>query len=127
MVLTQAKSKRKPSSSRYNSARRKRCFEAGRRPVLPKLGEKKAKTVRTLGGASKICCFSNNMVNVYDKKAKKAKNLKILAVIDNPANMHYVRRNILTKGTIVKTELGNARITSKPGQEGCINAVLLSE
>ena len=46
-------------------------------------------------------------------------------VLENPANRHYVRRNIITKGTIVDTEKGKAIITSKPGQEGCINAKLL--
>ena len=43
---------------------------------------------------------------------------------ENPANPNYVRRNLLTKGAIIKTELGNARILSRPGQDGTINAVL---
>jgi small subunit ribosomal protein S8e len=43
----------------------------------------------------------------------------------NSANPNYVRRNLLTKGAILKTEIGRARITSRPGQDGVINAVLL--
>ena len=39
--------------------------------------------------------------------------------------LHYMRRNILTKGAIIKTELGDARITNRPGQDGVINAILL--
>jgi len=31
----------------------------------------------------------------------------------------------MTKGTIIKTDKGAARITNRPGQEGCINAVLI--
>ena len=46
-------------------------------------------------------------------------------VVENPANRHYIRRNILTRGTIIKTEKGNARITSRPGQDGVVNAVLI--
>ena len=31
----------------------------------------------------------------------------------------------MTKGTIIETEKGKAKITSRPGQEGSINAVLV--
>ena len=47
-------------------------------------------------------------------------------VVENPANRHFVRRNIMTKGTVIETEKGKARITSRPGQDGTINAVLIS-
>ena len=50
---------------------------------------------------------------------------KIETVKDNKANLHYMRRNILTKGAVIKTELGDARITNRPGQDGVINAILL--
>jgi len=36
-----------------------------------------------------------------------------------------VRRNIITKGAVIKTEKGPARVTSRPGQHGIINAILL--
>jgi len=48
-------------------------------------------------------------------------------VTGNTANKHYIRRNIMTKGTIVRTNLGLVRVTSRPGQDGVINAVLLEE
>ena len=44
---------------------------------------------------------------------------------ENKANQHYVRRSILTKGAVIKTEIGDARITNRPGQDGVINARLL--
>ena len=47
-------------------------------------------------------------------------------VTENPANKNYVRRNYLTKGAVVTTELGKAKITNRPGQDGCINAVLVA-
>jgi len=33
----------------------------------------------------------------------------------------------MTRGAVIKTELGNARITSRPGQEKMVNAVLVGE
>jgi SSU ribosomal protein S8E len=45
-------------------------------------------------------------------------------VRQNPANPHYVQRNIMGKGSIVQTELGEAVITSRPGQDGVVNAIL---
>ena len=60
-----------------------------------------------------------------DPKTKKYSRVKIDQVIDNPANRNFVRRNILTKGTIIKTSKGNAKIVSRPGQEGMLNAVLI--
>ena len=71
-----------------------------------------------------INCRIDNF-NVFDKKSGKAKLVEIKTVVENPANRNFVRRNILTKGAIVETELGKAKITSRPGQQGFLNAVLL--
>jgi len=48
-------------------------------------------------------------------------------VVESPSNVNYIRRNIMTKGSLIKTEKGVARITSRPGQEGSLNAVLLKK
>jgi small subunit ribosomal protein S8e len=32
---------------------------------------------------------------------------------------------MITKGAVLKTELGRARVTSRPGQHGILNAVLM--
>jgi small subunit ribosomal protein S8e len=45
--------------------------------------------------------------------------------VENPANKNYIRRNILTRGAVVMTELGKAKITSRPGQDGEVNAILV--
>jgi len=58
-------------------------------------------------------------------RTKKYSKVKIKNVVENPANRHFVRRNILTKGTVVDTDKGKAKITNRPGQEGSINAVLV--
>ena len=45
---------------------------------------------------------------------------------ENTSNPHYVTRNIMTRGAVVQTEIGLAKITSRPGQDGVINAVLVT-
>jgi small subunit ribosomal protein S8e len=97
----------------------------GNHPRHTKVGERSARIIKTIGGNKKQFLLSSNIINVYDKKDKKHKQTKIITIISNPANRHFVRRNILTRGSIIKTELGDARITSRPGQEGTINGVLL--
>ena len=53
------------------------------------------------------------------------KKVKILTVKSNPSDPNYVQRNIMNKGATITTEIGDAIITSRPGQDGAINAVLL--
>jgi small subunit ribosomal protein S8e len=47
--------------------------------------------------------------------------------VSNPANADYNRRGVITKGTIVRTEKGLARIISRPGQTGSLSAVVYKE
>jgi len=63
--------------------------------------------------------------NILDPKTGKAQKVKILNVKDNSANRNFARMNIITKGAIIVTEIGEAKVTSRPGQEGFVNAVLL--
>ncbi len=64
-------------------------------------------------------------VSVTDPKTHETKKVAIETVRENPSNPNYVRRNIITKGSIIKTEIGDARVTSRPGQDGTVNAVLI--
>jgi small subunit ribosomal protein S8e len=125
MVVSQYKSNQKQSGAKYKALRKKRKSDMGRLPTHTKLADNKTKLVRTLGSNQKVRMVAANKVNVYDKNEKKCKVVKIKTVVENPANRHFVRRNIITKGTIVETEIGKARITSRPGQDGTLNAVLL--
>jgi len=126
MVVTQKRSKRKPTGGRYKKpARAKRQFERGSAPMLTRLGKRKSKKVRTLGGPRKEKLLTCDVANVYDPKSKKYSKAKIKTILENEANRHYVRRNIMTKGTVIDTDKGKARITSRPGQEGTVNAVLV--
>lgn len=116
---------RKVSGGRYHDYQKKRANQGRRLATLTKLGEKKKVSIRTLGGARKSLLLQCNMANVYNPKEKKYVVAKIKTITDNAANRHFVRRNILTKGAIIETEIGKARVTSRPGQEGTVNAVLI--
>jgi small subunit ribosomal protein S8e len=127
MVLWQGKSRRKITGGRLRLRRGKRKFEMGREQSETGIGQRRAKKIRVRGGNHKVRLFTAEYASVYDPKTKKAKKVKIKSVVENPANLHYVRRNIVTKGAVIETELGKARVTSRPGQDGNINAVLLTE
>jgi len=96
----------------------------GRPPALTKVGGHERKsTIKTKGGTTKHRLFESQRVNLIDPKTKKHVTATIKAVVENPANRNFVRRNILTKGTLLETDKGQARVTSRPGQDGIINAV----
>jgi small subunit ribosomal protein S8e len=97
----------------------------GRVATEPTIGQRSCKKVFGLGETEKLRLLKCDVANVTDPKTGVAKKVKIETVVENPANLHYVRRNILTKGAIIKTELGKARITSRPAQDGAVNAVLI--
>jgi len=118
---------KKKTGGRINLNRRKRKYELGSNPILTKLGKVKRKIVRTKGGGSKVKALSIDHVNVYDASSKATKKVKIMDVVENKANPHLVRRGILTKGAVIETELGLAKITSRPSQHGVVSAVLLNK
>lgn len=127
MALWQGKSNRKPTGGRLVRNRKKRRFEVGREPLLTNLGEESLKKYRTLGGNSKVKMLSAAFANVVDPATKKVVRTKIVTVKTNAANPNYVQRNILNHGAIIQTEAGLAKVTSRPGQDGTVNAVLISE
>ena len=62
---------------------------------------------------------------VTDQKSGKTEKTEILRVVKNKANVDYNRRGVITKGAEIETSLGIARVTSRPGGDGVINAVLI--
>ncbi len=125
MTIFQGQGKKKPSGGKLKQSRAKRRYELGREPTFTRIGEVSRKVQRGFGGNTKAILMLGNIANVYDPKARSTKRSKIITVKGNPANPHFVQRNILNKGTVISTEAGDARITSRPGQDGVINAVLL--
>jgi small subunit ribosomal protein S8e len=127
MVKWHLRSKRTLTGSRLRRLRKKKKFERGSEFLETRIGKRKVKFKKTKGGGTKLKLLSVEKINVADPETKKVKRVKILSVEKNLANPHFVRRNIVTKGATVKTEIGSAKITSKPGQDGIVNAVLVKE
>ena len=119
------RSVRKETGGRIRYARSKRRSEIGSAPADSHIGEDRIKIVRTLGANQKVRVLRAQYANVANPKDGKSRRVAIDTVDQNTANPNYVRRNILTKGAIIKTEIGEARIVSRPGQDGVINAVLI--
>ena len=127
MALWQGESRRSKTGRRIRYARGKRKFEIGRERHLSIIGPTKLKKVRTKGDNRKMRAKATNIAYVIDPNNNKTTKTEIISVVENKANIHYVRRNIMNKGAIIETKLGKAKVTSRPGQFGTINAVLLSK
>jgi small subunit ribosomal protein S8e len=125
MALWQGRSMRKSTGGRYHPLRKKRKYEIGAELQTTTIGDRRTKTVRGRGGGRRVRVLSENYANVTDPKSGKTVRAEIISVVENPANPNYVQRNIMTKGAIIKTSLGNAKISSRPGHDGAINAVLV--
>ncbi len=126
MAISQFRSKRKPSGGRYKYISKK-LRNKGNKALLATIGAFKRKIDKIRGGHVKYRILTTNVVNVYDPKDKIYFKATIESVVESPSNPNYIRRNIMTKGSLIKTDKGIARITSRPGQEGSLNAVLLKK
>jgi len=124
-MIWQGRSRRKPTGGMLKMARKKRKYELGREPAETHIGETKKKIVRCRGGNYKVKLLRTEYAVVTDPKTGESKKAKIISVLENPANPHFMRHNIITKGAIINTEIGKAKVTSRPGQCGMVNAVLI--
>lgn len=127
MTQWHGRSNRKATGGRYRPFRGKRKRELGRdfHPIT--VGKQKRSVLRTRGGSKKMPLLTAGFANVLNPTDKKMKKVKIIAVKENPANPNYVQRNIITKGAIIQTDAGLARVLSRPSQDGVINAILISK
>lgn len=126
MAISQFRANRKVTGGKYKK-QVKKLKHKGNIPSLTNLAARHVKMDRTRGGHIKTKLLANDVANVLDPKTKKYQKMKIITITENPANRHFIRRNIMTKGALIKTERGVAKITSRPGQEGTINAVLVEQ
>ena len=123
MVFYQKRSKRKVSGGRYKTSEKKRLYYVGSLPTLTRVEETSKKTKREKSGSLKQVLLTINKINVTNPKTKKTQTTEILTVVESPANRHFIRRNIITKGAIVETKMGKVKVTSRPGQEGTLNGI----
>ncbi len=119
--------KRKASGGRKRPYRKKRKFEKGSAPAETTSKKLRKKPSRGHGGNIKTRLLSAQSVNVSNPSNGKTERTEVVRVTENPANLDYDRRGVITKGTIIQTPLGIARVTSRPGRDGVINASLIPE
>ena len=125
MTSWQLRSGRRKTGAVLNRNGKKTKYQRGRDFVPSQIGAEKRRVLRTKGGGTKVMSLASSIANISIKgKVQKA---KIITVKENSADSQFVRRNIITKGAIIETDLGKARVTSRPGQEGVVNAVLIEK
>ncbi len=114
---------RKVSGGRYKRPKKKKLRERHHQARIVKLGNTKTKKIKTRSGSKKTVNLTNNIVNISGKNQNKKSIIK--TVLETPSNTFLARQNILVKGAIIETELGKAKITNRPPQEGNIQAILI--
>jgi small subunit ribosomal protein S8e len=95
------------------------------RPRLQKESDKEVReTKKGKGATKKVKLKAAIFANVVNKD-RTIKKVKILNVVQSPDNRHYASENVITKGAIIETDAGKAKVTSRPSQHGVVNAVLI--
>ncbi|SEH65247.1 MULTISPECIES: 30S ribosomal protein S8e [Halopenitus] len=121
----QGRSTRKRTGGRLRPSHDKKRHQLGREAAETTVGEPRFQYIDARGTEEKVRALSTNVAQVsVDGETVSA---EIENVVENPSNVNYVRRNILTKGAIIETSEGRARVTSRPGQTGLVNAVAVDE
>ena len=118
------KTGRKISGGKYKKQRKRRIRDLQGQRRIVKLGKNRRKTKRTSGGNKKVVLFLAEEINVKLKDGK-IKRTKIKNVLETPANKFLARQNVITKGSILETELGKVKVKSRPSQSGILNGILI--
>jgi small subunit ribosomal protein S8e len=125
MGRSSERSKRKFTGKKLRHVHKKRKKDIERPPIETEIGKERKKKQRTWGGNHKLKLYSSSQINVTDPTTNKTQKTKIVDFEENKASKDLNRRHILTKGAIVQTELGKVKITSRPGQHGVLNGILI--
>ena len=129
MGVYQWRDRKKPSGGKrswYYKVKRKYAYGRYFIPTVLSSSEERVK-VRVRGGSFKIRARKVVWAVVSDPASGKSQKARIIRVLETPANREYSRRNIIVKGAIIETTIGRARVTSRPGQDGVINAILVKD
>ena len=131
MTQWHERSSRKKTGGKRNSNRRSDrilAWKGGDAAETIVAGENRRRTVEKRGSTSKVRQLRANTASITVPGQKKAVKAEILAVAENQANRLYTRRNIITKGASIKVKIEGkeetAKVTSRPGQSGVVQAVL---
>lgn len=119
------RSKRKATGALLRKNSKKKKYQRGADYLPAHVGAARMRRKRMKGGGTKFALHVAQFA--YVATGGTVQKTKILTVVENKADPQFVRRNIITKGAIVRTELGTARVTSRPGQDGSVSAVLVEK
>jgi len=134
MTQWHLKSKRKSSGGILNTQRRsdKRLVWKGNDPAHTTVAHSKDSKVEishVTGGNTKQKLKNARYAQVSEAKSGKVTQYEVLDVVKNDANRQYARRNIITQGAIIKVKNKDteryAKVTSRPGQSGMVNVILV--
>lgn len=126
MPVVHGESRRKSTGGRKHPNRKRKKRELGGEFSATELGEHEVKHKDVRGTSDKVVLKEAGTVSL-SKDDGTTEEVEIEAVVENPANPDFVRRDVITKGAIVRTSEGKARITSRPGQQGSLSAVAVDE
>jgi len=124
-MKSHGRSTRKRTGGRRRHVRKKKKRELGSQPTETRVGDRELKTVDARGGTEKVRALRTDVASVASDG--EVVSAEIEGVVENPSNPNYVRRDIITKGAVIETSAGRARVTSRPGQDGQVNAVRVEE
>jgi small subunit ribosomal protein S8e len=119
----QGRSPRKRTGGRLRPNHKKKKHELGGEPTETQVGDAKLKFVDKRGNTKKIRAIEADTASVATDGDVVAADIENVA--ENDSNPNYARRNIITKGAILETSEGRVRVTSRPGQDGQVNGVLV--
>ena len=122
-MVDHGRSLRKRTGGRLRPNTDRKKHQLGREPTETSVGETSLRTVDARGGTVKVRALKIDTASVAT--GEETVQADIEDVVENDADPNYARRNIITKGAVIETGEGRARVTSRPGQTGQVNAVLV--
>jgi small subunit ribosomal protein S8e len=96
--------KRKKSGGKTHLMRKKRANRAGNQPSLTKIGTTEVRKVRCRGGNIKMRALKAETGFFRFLSSGKIYPAKLIEVMYHPSSKDFVRRNILTKSSVVKVD-----------------------
>lgn len=116
---------------------RKKQHNLDRPPAWTTIGEPKVKEVKVRGGGKKLRALQLNQGNFSLGSSGITRRCRIIKVLYSPDNDQYATRGVITKGCVVKIDVGGfgdaldpqqdilARISTSPGQCGKADGYVL--
>ena len=84
-----------------------------------------------LGNTKKTKLRLEKQVTATEAGSGKARRFDIITVVENKADEQFARRNIITKGAVLKVKDGNGetfvKVTSRPGQSGNVSGIIIKD